>query len=64
MKEYLTMVRERISQKFSTRFVQIPRGENEQANHLAKAASTKHMVVTSQVLSFVQNSLAISKVDI
>ena len=45
MKEYLSMVRERISQKFLARFMQIPMGENEQADHLAKVASTEHMVV-------------------
>ena len=46
MKEYLSMVKERISQKFSTKFVQISRGENEQVNRLAKAASAQHMVIT------------------
>ena len=45
MKEYLSMVKERVSQKFLAKFVQIPREENEQANHLAKVASTKHMVI-------------------
>ena len=46
MKEFLSMVRERISQKFLARFVQISMGENEQANHLAKVTSTEHMVVS------------------
>ena len=38
------------------KFVQVPRGENEQANRLAKAASAKHMFIFSKVLSFVQLS--------
>ena len=64
MKEYLSMVKERVSQKFLAKFVQIPREENEQANHLAKVASTKHMVINGQVLSFVQYSAAIDKIDV
>ena len=35
--------------------------DNKQANPLAKVASTEHMVVNSQVFSFVQNSLTIEK---
>jgi len=64
MKEYLSMVKERVSQKFLAKFVQIPREENEQANHLAKVASTEHMVMNGQVLSFVQYSAAIDKIDV
>ena len=40
--------------EFQTKFVQIPREENEQANRLAKAASAEHMIIPSKVLSFVQ----------
>ena len=40
--------------KFQTKFVQIPREENEQADCLTKAASAKHMIIPSKVLSFVQ----------
>ena len=36
--------------------VQIPRGENEQANRLARAASAEHMITHGNVLSFVQHS--------
>ena len=64
MKEYLSMVKDRISHKFSTKFVKIPRGENEQAGRLAETASVEHMVITSQVLSFVQNSPTIDKIDV
>ena len=39
---------------FQAKFVQIPREENEQADRLAKAASIKHMLILSKVLSFVQ----------
>ena len=38
------------------KFVQIPREENECADHLAKAASAEFMLVPEQVLSFVQVS--------
>ena len=55
MKRYLEEVRNRIS-SLEVRFVQIPREENECANHLAKAASAKFMFVLEQVLSFVQVS--------
>ena len=38
------------------RFVQIPKGENECADRLAKAVSAEFMLVPEQVLSFVQVS--------
>ena len=47
MKVYLSMVKERVSQKFLARFVQILRKKNEQANRLAKAVSAEHMVINS-----------------
>ena len=46
MKEDLSMIKERVSQKLLAKFVQILRKENEQANRLAKAASVEHMVIT------------------
>ena len=64
MKKYLTMIKSKMSKKFSIKFVQIPREENEQANRLAKAAFVKYTDVTSQVLSFIQYSLAIDKVEV
>ena len=45
MKEYLSMVKERVSQKFLAKCVQIQREENEKADHLAKAAFVEHMVI-------------------
>ena len=55
MKRYLEEVKNRIG-SLEFRFVQIPRGENECADRLAKAASTEFMLVPEQVLSFVQVS--------
>ena len=42
------------------KFVQIPREENECADHLAKAASAEFMSTSKQVLSFVQMSSLIN----
>ena len=52
MKKYLEQVKIRVND-LQAKFVQIPREENEHADHLAKAASAKHMIIPSQVLSFV-----------
>ena len=51
-KKYLEQVRKWMG-KFQAKFVQILREENKQADHLAKAASTKHMLIPGKVLSFV-----------
>ena len=55
MKRYLEEVKNRIS-SLEVRFVQIPKGENERLDSLAKAALAKFMLVPEQVLSFVQVS--------
>ena len=55
MKRYLEEVKNRIS-SIEVKFVQIPREENECADHLAKATSVEFMLVPKQVLSFVQAS--------
>ena len=55
MKRYLDQVKARID-NLEARVVQIPREENERADRLAKAASVEHMVIPSNVLSFVQLS--------
>ena len=55
MKRYLEEVRNRIS-SLEVRFVQILREENECADRLAKAASAEFMLVSEQVLSFIQSS--------
>jgi len=44
--------------------VQILREENEQADCLAKAAFAEHMGIIGQVLSFVQYSPTIDKIDV
>ena len=62
MREYLSMIKGKVSKEFLAKFVQILREENEQADRLAKATSAEHMVVTNQVLSFVQYSPTIDKV--
>ena len=64
MKEYLSMVKDKMSGEFSAKFMQVLREENEQAGRLAKAASTEYMDVTNQVLSFVRYFLAIEKIEV
>ena len=53
MRRYLDQVRKRLS-GLKAKVIQIPRGENEQADRLAKAASGEHMITLGNVLSFVQ----------
>ena len=63
MKKYLEQVKRRVD-NLQTKIVQIPRGENKQADRIAKAASAKYMVIPDNVLSFVQLSLLIDLVDV
>ncbi|XP_075665890.1 uncharacterized protein LOC142635644 [Castanea sativa] len=44
--------------------IQIPRGENEQADCLAKAASVEYMTTPNKVLSFIQPSPLIDVIDV
>ena len=55
MKLYLDQVKRRIND-LQDKIIQIPKGENEQANRLAKVASAEHMITHGNVLSFVQIS--------
>ena len=55
MKRYLDQVRARVDD-LEAKIVQIPRGENERADRLAKAASAEKMIIPGNVLSFVQLS--------
>ena len=55
MNKYLEQVRKRVD-NLQAKFVQIPKAENKQANHLTKAALAKHMLIPSKVLFFVQLS--------
>ena len=63
MKKYLEQVRRRVDD-LQAKIVQIHRGENEQANRLAKAASAEHMIILDNVLSFVQLSPLIDSIDV
>ena len=55
MKLYLDQVKRRIDD-LQAKIILIPKGENEQADRLAKAASAEHMITHGNVLSFVQIS--------
>ena len=63
MKKYLEQVKRRVD-NLQAKIVQIPRGENDQADCLAKVASVEYVVVPDNVLSFVQLSLLIDLVDV
>ena len=56
IKKYLEQVRKGVENDLQAKFIQILREENKQADRFAKATSTKHMLVPSKVLSFVQLS--------
>ena len=64
MKEYLSMVRSKMGEEFSIKFIQIPREENEQAERLAKVAFVEYTDILGQVLSFIQYSPTIDKVEV
>ena len=53
MKKYLKQVKKRVDD-LQAKIVQIPRGENDQIDHLAKATSMEHMIIPDKVLSFIQ----------
>ena len=63
MKKYLELVKDRVN-NLQVKFVQIPREENEHADQLAKAASIEHIVISDQVLSFVQMSSLINSISV
>jgi len=63
MRKYLEEVKDRVN-NLRVKFIQIPREENEHTNRLAKATSAKHMVIPSQVLSFIQNSPLIESISV
>ena len=62
MKKYLEQVKRKVDDLQASIF-QIPRGENEQANRLAKAVSAEHMVIPNKVLFFTQCSPLIGPID-
>ena len=51
MKKYFDQVRRKVDE-LKAKIIQIPKGENEQADRLAKAASAEHMTTPNNVLSF------------
>ena len=63
MKKYLEQVRRRVDD-LQAKIIQIPRGKNEQANCLAKAASAEHMIALDNVLSFVKLAPLIYSIDL
>ena len=63
MKRYLDQVKRRVDD-LKAKIIQIPRGENEQADRLAKATSIEHTITHGNVLSFVQLSPLIDSDDI
>ena len=63
MKRYLDQVKIRVDD-LRAKIIQIPREENEQADHLAKAASAKHMITHGNVFSFFQLSPLIDSSDV
>ena len=63
MKRYLDQIRARVDD-LEAKIVQILRGENEQVDCLAKAASAENMVIPGNVLSFVQLSPLIDSSNI
>ena len=63
MKRYIDQVKRRVDD-LQAKIVQIPRGENEQADRLTKAASAEHMITHDNVLSFVQLSPLIDSGDV
>ena len=63
MKRYLDQVKGRVDD-LKAKIVQIPRGENERADRLAKATSAEHMITHGNVLPFVQLSPLIDSDDV
>ena len=63
MKKYLELVKRRV-EDLQAKILQIPRGENEQANRLAKATLAENMITPYKLLSFVQFSLLIDPIDV
>ena len=51
MKRYLDQVRRRVD-NLEAKIIQIPKGENEQADRLAKAALAENMITLNNVLLF------------
>ena len=53
-----------MSQTFVVKFIQVPREKNKRVDQLAKVAFAEHMMVSRQVLSFIQQSPTIEELEI
>ena len=63
MKKYFEQVKDWVND-LQVKFFQIPREKNKYADRLAKAASVEHMLIPSQVLSFIQISPLIDNISV
>ncbi|XP_023882112.2 uncharacterized protein LOC111994457 [Quercus suber] len=63
MKKYLDQVKKMVNE-LKAKIIQIPQGENEQADRLAKAPSAEHMTTMYNTLSFVQLSPLINSTNV
>ncbi|XP_075636870.1 uncharacterized protein LOC142609130 [Castanea sativa] len=63
IKKYWEQVKRRVDE-LQAKIIQIPRGENEQADRLAKTASAESMITLDKVLSFIQPAPLIDVVNI
>ena len=63
MKLYLDQVKKGVD-NLQAKIIQIPRGESEQVDCLAKAASAEHMITHGNLLSFVQLSSLIDSSEV
>ena len=60
MKRYLDQVKRRVDD-LKAKIIQIPRGENEQADRLAKAALAKHMITHGNVLTLFHSTFSTNR---
>ena len=63
MKKSLEQVKNRVN-NLQAKFVEIPRDENKHTDRLAKATSAENVLISSQVLSFVQISPLIDSINV
>lgn len=54
MRKYLNLVKKHVGRDSNVRFVKVPREENADTDHLAKATSVEGMILDERVLFFIQ----------
>lgn len=64
MRKYLNLVKQHVGHDLDIRFVQVPREENVNTDHLAKVVSAEGMILDGRVLSFVQYALATNQIEV